>query len=166
MKILELFIFVGDGHASKIWMMANSLEVATYEEQVDFIMMLGFKARYLRVDGVELAVAASFDRDLNEGRVRAEEKRKTRALPSSRTKLDKLRVRRGSCRGAVELPCETSVIDVLFVTAIFISNNVVRPLPRLCTLFQRNGGYRSGPRTGSTLTGWYLGLYQRHCLYM
>ena len=66
-KILELFVLVRDSHALKICVVADSLKVTAYEKQVDFIMMLRFEARYLGVDGVELAVAASFDCDLDKG---------------------------------------------------------------------------------------------------
>ena len=46
-KIPQLFVLVRDGHALKICMIANSLEVAANEKQVDFIVILRFEARYL-----------------------------------------------------------------------------------------------------------------------
>lgn len=45
-------------------MVADRLEVAADEEEVDAVAVLLLEARELGVDGVELAVAAALDRDL------------------------------------------------------------------------------------------------------
>ncbi len=64
MELAQLLILVGHGHALQVASVSYCLEVATDDEEVDFVVVSLFKGGNLTVDGVERAVAAPFDRDL------------------------------------------------------------------------------------------------------
>lgn len=63
-KLAQLAVFVGDGHALEVAVVADGLEVAADEEKVDFVVVALFEVVDLGVNGVELAVTAAFDCDL------------------------------------------------------------------------------------------------------
>ena len=58
-------VLVGYGHALQITVISDCLEVPANKEEVDLVAVLLLERVYVRVYGVELAVAASFDGDLN-----------------------------------------------------------------------------------------------------
>lgn len=64
MELAQLLILVGHGHALQVANVSYCLEVATDNEEVDFVVVSLFKGGNLTVDGVERAVTTSFDRDL------------------------------------------------------------------------------------------------------
>ena len=64
MEIRQFLVLVGHGHACEVLPVPDSLEVATYQEQVDFIVVLSFEFGYLGVDSVEFPMTAAFYRNL------------------------------------------------------------------------------------------------------
>lgn len=66
MEATELLVFLGHGHALEVLVVANGLEIAAYEEEVDFVLVPGLELCDVAVDGVELAVAASLYGNLRE----------------------------------------------------------------------------------------------------
>lgn len=64
MELAQLLILVGHRHALQVANVSYCLEVTTDDEKINFVVVPLFKGGNLAVDGVERAVAASFDRDL------------------------------------------------------------------------------------------------------
>jgi len=64
-KLHQLLIFVGNSHTLQILMISYSLEIATYQQEVDFVLFPFLQLPNVIVNGVELSMTTTLDCDLN-----------------------------------------------------------------------------------------------------
>ena len=64
-KLHQLLIFVGNSHTLQILMISYSLEIATYQQEVDFVLFPFLQLPNVIVNGVELSMTTTLDGDLN-----------------------------------------------------------------------------------------------------
>ena len=63
-KVAHVLVLLGDGHCLEVMVIACGLEIATDQEEIYFVLLLGFQPLNVAVDCVKLAMAATFYGDL------------------------------------------------------------------------------------------------------
>jgi hypothetical protein len=63
-KIPNRFVFIRNGHAFKITLIPDSLKIAAYQKQIDFVAVSVFELANMTVNIRQLAVAAALDSNL------------------------------------------------------------------------------------------------------
>jgi len=63
-EVAHVLVLLGDGHCLEVMVIACGLEITTDQEEIYFVLLLGFQPLNVAVDCVKLAVAAALYGDL------------------------------------------------------------------------------------------------------
>jgi hypothetical protein len=63
-EVAHVLVLLGDSHCLEVMVIACGLKITTDQEEIYFVLLLGFQALNVAVDCVKLAVAATFYGDL------------------------------------------------------------------------------------------------------
>lgn len=63
-EIFQLLVLVRNGHTLQVCIVPHGLKVPTDEKKIDFVLILCFKTRDGRINGVEIPMTATFNCDL------------------------------------------------------------------------------------------------------
>lgn len=64
MEVTHSFVLLRHGHCLKVIFIANSFKIATYQEQIYFVLFLGLQLLNVAVNCIKFAMTAAFNGNL------------------------------------------------------------------------------------------------------
>ena len=68
MEVTHPLVLLRHGHCLEVMVIANGLKIATYQEQIYFVLFLGLQPLNMTVNCVKLAMTAAFNGNLKRSR--------------------------------------------------------------------------------------------------
>jgi hypothetical protein len=67
-EVAHSLVLLRHGHCLEVMVIADGLKISTYQEQIYFVLLLGFQLLNVAVNRVKLAMTAAFNGNLERSR--------------------------------------------------------------------------------------------------